>query len=1622
MKNLIRTISLMIVTVLILSSVLPVSVYASSLLNDGGNNDAVVGTKIGPEDVTIQIAENFDSNKSTDEVMYVPVVIDTYNSTFIREASISFENSNFTIVNEKIADDKNIQSISNDVIKLNSSETDEQINLNIPVTFKKADYIPEDYFKRVANIKIVGTYVDKNGEDKTFEKSTKVNPTWYIAQEKKEILAKQEVVRSFSFEDGEKTNALVTLKITTGIEKNGEPTKGKEIKLTSAIINNVVPEVIVAADGYTYNVNEEDSTVTLTKLIEKNENNEYKWVNDLDVAYVTYFYKDIDNEFFNANKIIKFNTSIALLDSEEVLKKDSNELTIPHNLNNSITDVLLATSKSTASINRGYIISNINTENKFDTVLDINYKLNIGYIGLTKDVTVTENFNSNILETRKFSINGDEFAKVFGEDGKITIQLANGNDTYELNKNNTTFTVPSGNEIKEISFTQPTAVGNINLNFVKAVKNNAYELMKEMNKIEGSATFTNTDLYGNKRSTDARWITNIEEPTQKVHFESNFKTLSTIKKNEKMVLTIVLESDSVDDYLYKNPALRVTFPNAITNIENVTINTLYDDSKELSENILKSIDNNNKTITLNLKGLQTKYISSAVSRGILIQIVADLTLDRLSPTEETSMKLEVYNENTGLLTTLNKAFKVVAPSEFIIQNKMDVVSPTNNNGTGDKNYFKETRSTIEEEVEDITLPLYSNEKYADVCGTIVNNQGTDVNNAIIVGNFPSKDSNSYLGTQLNGTFDTKVVGEITVKGESEKTEENPNGTYKAYYSQNANEPINSNNWSETKTEDAKSYKIEFLDSFGNGDKKEFSYRVSTPSDITYNEHAKETFTLLYDNNAINGEKYSSIEAKPVGLSTKPESDFSVKIKTIDMVKNKEIKNNEEIDEGAYVKLNIEITNTSNRDISNVKAVTELTDHYLHIEVTKDKINHYYDMEDITEEITLIKASETKTITQYLMVNAIRDYEENSINLEDDNPENDAIYTKFNVNIYEDDEVEFKAEEYKNPVKMRQVSCITYSPDEQGEIGIGDKFQQILFIRNLTGVDKKNLEIKDKLPAEVEYDTEENDKLNGNGLTYSYNSNTREYSIKIDELKAYYLSNEIRLNLKTAKYGTPELKASVYENEKIEDFNNIKITVAGAARNFEVSHTISTPSNQLKDTDTFDFNIIIKNHWDALRRVKIYDRLNDNFIIKEYKILINNKEVSKHQNVNLIDYVAELNAEDYVEVRIKCGIKTQAKGEKINLTHEPEASCNGVKIAINPITINITGTGEFVNINDPIIDGKYNISGTAWLDANNNGKREDTEQKISNIRMKLVDNKTNKVVVDDSGKEIITTTNNNGEYIFTNIPIGSYVVIAYYDSEKYGCGDYRNRNVADDLNNDFIETVFENETVGATDNILVQNSNIYAIDISLIPRNTFDMALEKNVTSVSVSTSNGKNANYNYNSDIAKVEISNEKGIKYYLVVEYSLVVKNVGYVDGYAKSVVDYIPKGMTFNQEDNPGWYVKADGCAYNSTLTNTLIKGQTQKELKLKLRKEITAEQTGIIKNSAEIGEIYNIQGIEDINSKAGNKDSSENDYSEALVIIALSTGGQIIRVAGIIFGALSFGAVIIVFIKNKRKNKIV
>ena len=76
MKNFIKTISFMVVTVLLLSSILPVSIYATSLTNGGETDSSVVGAKTGPEDVTIQVTNEQALYSSVTDKMKIPIKID----------------------------------------------------------------------------------------------------------------------------------------------------------------------------------------------------------------------------------------------------------------------------------------------------------------------------------------------------------------------------------------------------------------------------------------------------------------------------------------------------------------------------------------------------------------------------------------------------------------------------------------------------------------------------------------------------------------------------------------------------------------------------------------------------------------------------------------------------------------------------------------------------------------------------------------------------------------------------------------------------------------------------------------------------------------------------------------------------------------------------------------------------------------------------------------------------------------------------------------------------------------------------------------------------------------------------------------------------------------------------------------------------------------------------------------------------------------------------------------------------------------------------------------------------------------------------------------------------------
>ncbi|MBR0427117.1 MAG: hypothetical protein IJK18_02815 [Clostridia bacterium] len=202
------------------------------------------------------------------------------------------------------------------------------------------------------------------------------------------------------------------------------------------------------------------------------------------------------------------------------------------------------------------------------------------------------------------------------------------------------------------------------------------------------------------------------------------------------------------------------------------------------------------------------------------------------------------------------------------------------------------------------------------------------------------------------------------------------------------------------------------------------------------------------------------------------------------------------------------------------------------------------------------------------------------------------------------------------------------------------------------------------------------------------------------------------------------------------------------------------------------------------------------------------------------------------------------------------------------------------------------------------------------------------------------------------------------------------------------TISEDTSKKGTDG---NNDNSTITENNLTPSQNFDLKLEKYVSKIAISNEDG-NKTYNFNdSELAKVEIRSKYLVGTKAIIEYKIKVTNVGDIAGYAKQIVDYKPTDLKFESKLNKNWYL-SDGKIYTKALSKTKIEPGETKELILILTKTLTATNTGLINNRAEITEDFNDLRVKDINSIPGNKNSEENDLGQANVILTISTGEKI------------------------------
>lgn len=333
-----------------------------------------------------------------------------------------------------------------------------------------------------------------------------------------------------------------------------------------------------------------------------------------------------------------------------------------------------------------------------------------------------------------------------------------------------------------------------------------------------------------------------------------------------------------------------------------------------------------------------------------------------------------------------------------------------------------------------------------------------------------------------------------------------------------------------------------------------------------------------------------------------------------------------------------------------------------------------------------------------------------------------------------------------------------------------------------------------------------------------------------------------------------------------------------------------------------------------------------------------------------------------------------------------------------------------------INTLYRISGLVWVDRNKDGINKN-ESGMEGIKVYLY-SVTSQGNISNQVAE--TTTDAAGEYIFTGLDGGYYVILFEYDNTLYGVTTYQVSTALSNQNSDAIaksiELNGETSIYGATDTLDLTRTNLTNIDMGLAPLNDFDLSLVKYISQVIVTNDSGENTYRFEQSDSEKIEIRSKYYESSVLEITYNIIVTNEGDVSGYVNKIIDYIPEGVSIDLDKNPGWYYSDDGSLCYSGLVGTEIAADSSRTIQLVVTQSLASGETMNLVNSAEIAEATNSFGYEDLDSTPANNNQDEDDQDSVELLITISTGALRENVA--LIKVLLIIAILIILI---RKNKI-
>ena len=812
----------------------------------------------------------------------------------------------------------------------------------------------------------------------------------------------------------------------------------------------------------------------------------------------------------------------------------------------------------------------------------------------------------------------------------------------------------------------------------------------------------------------------------------------------------------------------------------------------------------------------------------------------------------------------------------------------------------------------------------------------------------------------------------------------------------------------------------------------FTYKVTIPENLDYEVVAKENYGIYYNNDAREGVTRNLVESKVVGFTTGSAPDIKAEVSAVDTNAGYAIDRDGTVTEGEFITYRVKLSNTGSNDANNVKVLARLPQglETVKYEQIQGEVGDGYlideETKNIEQGVETLKGGETKTfyfdtvVSQKISEVTEELSDGTTVGLAEDGTIIDAAEAK-KINISFDISADILEENIIENYSVKNSEgklSAKLATDTDGKVELNENYKYVLEIFNASYEEKTNVKATIKLPSQTKFESVTPE------YETNYDENSRELTINIGTIDSAK-NAKVTINVTNNNNSSDKLEASAIikcdGNEEDIQTNTVEISNIVLNRAITATQT-SNISGSISDSDRVELYLDIDNTSENSIEMQIEDVIPAELMVEEYYIEVAGQEVYR-SSTSYVNSKITIPAGNKAKLTIIAQPFEIDEGTSVEVNNQPKiTNSNGENIEINNITLKVNGTkpvekeevSEEGNIEESVVkeeEKTYRIAGNVWFDQNKNGQKDVEEARLSGIKLKLYDSNTKECVKDEKGNDVQVLTDNNGEYAFTKIKEGNYVVVALYNATDYEIANYKVQDVQESSNSDFVETKLDGRKVATTDVIQINGENEYGLDLGLMEKDKFELEVTNNISKITIINGATGNKEYNYDYDTRKIELSEDETKNSTLLIEYNINVKNNGNVDGYAKSIVNYIPEGMTFSSELNKDWYLSRDGNLYTYSLANTKINPGESENIKLVLSVKENDDAIGIIRGKAEIRTSYNEKGLAEINALS----SKKAKLGAADVIVTKRVRVSALSAISISLGLMALLAIVVYRIKK-------